>query len=71
MRLEFLQPRYWPTWLGLSVMRSIELLPFAAQRGVGAALGSVIRHLPLAWVRIARRNIELCLPQLSVREREE
>jgi KDO2-lipid IV(A) lauroyltransferase len=70
MRLEFLQPKYWPTWMGLSVMRGIELLPFAAQRGVGAALGRLIRHLPLAWVRIARRNIELCLPQLSAPERE-
>jgi KDO2-lipid IV(A) lauroyltransferase len=70
MRLEFLQPRYWPTWMGLSVMRGIELLPFSGQRHVGGALGALIRHLPLAWVRIARRNIELCLPQLSAAERD-
>lgn len=71
MRLEFLQPRYWPTWIGLSVLRSIELLPFAAQRHVGSALGALIRHLPLAYVRIAERNIELCLPQLTAQERGE
>jgi KDO2-lipid IV(A) lauroyltransferase len=70
MRLEFLQPKYWPTWVGLSAMRGIERLPIAAQRRVGAALGNLIRHLPLAYVRIARRNIELCLPELSAPERE-
>jgi KDO2-lipid IV(A) lauroyltransferase len=70
MRLKFLHPRYWPTWLGLAAMRSIELLPFPAQRQVGAALGALIRRLPLAYVRIARRNIELCLPGLSGAQRE-
>lgn len=69
MRLSFLLPRYWLTWLGLAIMRGIELLPFAVQRHVAAALGILIRHLPLAYVRIAERNIELCLPQLSRLER--
>jgi KDO2-lipid IV(A) lauroyltransferase len=69
MRPAFLLPKYWMTWAGLSVMRGIELLPFAAQRQVARALGRVIRQLPLAYVRIARRNIELCLPQLSDADR--
>ena len=70
MRVEFLRPRYWPTWMGLAVMRGIELLPLGAQRHVGGALGSLIRYLPLAYVRIARRNLELCLPRLSAQERD-
>jgi KDO2-lipid IV(A) lauroyltransferase len=65
MRLEFFRPKYWATWAGLCVLRTIELLPFPAQRRVGSALGRLIRHLPLAYVRIARRNIELCMPTLS------
>src|SRR5271163_1321594 len=65
MRLEFFQPRYWVTWMGLSVLRAIELLPFSAQLHVGSALGALIRRLPLSYVRIARRNIELCMPMLS------
>jgi len=65
MRLEFILPRYWATWLGLSALRAIEFLPFPVQRRVGSALGRLIRHLPLAYVRIARRNIELCMPNLS------
>jgi Kdo2-lipid IVA lauroyltransferase/acyltransferase len=68
MRLELFLPKYWATWVGLSALRAIELLPFFAQRQVGSALGRLIRHLPLAYVRIARRNIELCLPMLSPQE---
>ena len=68
MRLAFLAPKYWPTWVGLSVLRTLELLPFALQRHVGAGIGGLIRHLPLAYVRIARRNIELCMPGLSAPE---
>jgi Kdo2-lipid IVA lauroyltransferase/acyltransferase len=71
MRLEFLHLKYWPTWIGLGVLRCLELLPFAAQRRVGSALGMLIRRLPLAYVRIAERNIELCLPHLTRRERGE
>jgi KDO2-lipid IV(A) lauroyltransferase len=69
MRVELLRPKYWLTWVGLCVLRGIELLPFAAQRYVATALGVLIRHLPLAYVRIAERNIALCLPHLSAAER--
>ena len=65
MRLGFFLPRYWATWAGLGVLRAIELLPFPAQRHVGSALGVLIRRLPLAYVRIARRNIQLCMPSLT------
>jgi KDO2-lipid IV(A) lauroyltransferase len=65
MRFALVSPKYWPTWVGLTVLRTIELFPFAAQRRIGTAIGWVIRRLPLAYVRIARRNIELCMPGLS------
>jgi Kdo2-lipid IVA lauroyltransferase/acyltransferase len=60
-----LSPRYWPTWAGLGVLRLLSLLPFTVQLGVGAAIGALLRRLPLRYVRIARRNIELCLPELG------
>ncbi|MGC1520166.1 MAG: hypothetical protein WA803_01390, partial [Steroidobacteraceae bacterium] len=69
MRLELYLPRYWATWAGLCILRVVELLPFPAQRRVGSALGLLIRCLPLAYVRIARRNIELCMPELSAKDR--
>jgi Kdo2-lipid IVA lauroyltransferase/acyltransferase len=65
MRLELLLPKYWATWAGLCAMRAMEILPYSAQRHVGFALGRLIRRLPLAYVRIARRNIQLCMPALS------
>ena len=70
MRLEFLLPKYWLTWVGIAVLRGIELLPFAMQRLVATALGALIRHMPLKYVRIAARNIELCMPHLTASERD-
>ncbi|HEY5264814.1 MAG TPA: LpxL/LpxP family Kdo(2)-lipid IV(A) lauroyl/palmitoleoyl acyltransferase [Steroidobacteraceae bacterium] len=67
----YLQPKYWATWMGLGVLRALELLPFPTQRHVGSAIGRLIRRLPLAYVRIARRNIELCMPNLSPQERSD
>jgi KDO2-lipid IV(A) lauroyltransferase len=68
LRVELYRPKYWATWVGLGVLRSIELLPFGLQLHVGSAIGRLIRRLPLAYVRIARRNIQLCMPALPPRE---
>jgi KDO2-lipid IV(A) lauroyltransferase len=65
VRLEFLTPKYWLTWSGIGVLRILELLPYAVQRFVGSGIGMLIRHMPLAYTRIARRNIELCFPGMS------
>jgi KDO2-lipid IV(A) lauroyltransferase len=70
MPLAFFLPKYWVTWVGLGMMRMVELLPFPAQRRVGNAIGALLRCLPLSYLRIARRNIALCLPELSEAERE-
>jgi KDO2-lipid IV(A) lauroyltransferase len=71
MRLRLLLPHYWPTWAGLLVLRLLALLPYRAIVRVGSGLGYVMRHLPLRFIRIARRNIELCMPELSLPEREQ
>ena len=68
MRLRLLSPRL----LAHLGRRSgccalLALLPFARCCRSGAALGCALRHLPLGFIRIARRNIELCLPELSRR----
>src|SRR5260370_15071206 len=51
-------------------MRAVELLPYPAQTQVGNSIGLLLRHLPLSYLRIARRNIALCLPELSAPQRE-
>jgi KDO2-lipid IV(A) lauroyltransferase len=63
-------PRYWLTWLGIGFLRILEPLPYSWQLRVGRTIGRIARVLPLAHVRIARRNIDLCLPELSAVERE-
>jgi Kdo2-lipid IVA lauroyltransferase/acyltransferase len=63
-------PRYWLTWAGLGFLRVLALLPFPAMVALGRCIGSVMRHLPLRFVRTARRNIELCLPELGAAARE-
>jgi len=70
MRWRMLAPRYWPTWLGLGLLRLLALLPFPAMLVLGRALGALLRHLPTGFVTIARRNIELCFPQLDGPARE-
>jgi Kdo2-lipid IVA lauroyltransferase/acyltransferase len=70
MQLRLLSPRYWLTWVGLGLLRLVALLPFAAIVLLGQALGAALRHLLFRFVRTARRNIELCLPELSAEARE-
>jgi Kdo2-lipid IVA lauroyltransferase/acyltransferase len=63
-----LTPQYWFTWLGIGFLRVIEPLPYSLQLRIGRTIGRLVHALPLAYVRIARRNIELCLPELSADE---
>jgi Kdo2-lipid IVA lauroyltransferase/acyltransferase len=69
MRLRLLAPRYWFSWAGLGLLRLLALLPYPALVWFGRALGAVLRRLPISFVRTARRNIELCLPELSAAAR--
>jgi len=70
MPIRLFAPRYWPTWIGLAVLRVFALLPYVCIVRMGQALGLALRRLPLNFVHTARRNMELCLPAMSPRERE-
>jgi KDO2-lipid IV(A) lauroyltransferase len=71
LRPELLLPQYWPTWIGLTFLRLIERLPYPAVLGAGRVIGRIARRLAIPYVRVARRNIELCLPQLTRREQRQ
>ena len=71
MQIRLLAPRYWLTWAALGLLRLIALLPYGGLVRLGRGLGAVLRHLPIRFVRTARRNIELCLPELGERAREQ
>ena len=71
MPIRLFAPRYWPTWLGLGLMRLFALLPYGWLFRMGQGLGTLLLRLPIPFIRTARRNMELCLPELSAAARQE
>jgi Kdo2-lipid IVA lauroyltransferase/acyltransferase len=70
MRMRLFAPRYWPTWIGLGVLRLLVLLPYPALSFLGRSLGAVLLRLPLRFAAIARRNIAMCMPELDAAARK-
>jgi Kdo2-lipid IVA lauroyltransferase/acyltransferase len=60
----FRAPRYWPTWLGLGLLRLTCLLPYRQQLAIGKLLGRIAHRFAKERRAISRRNIELCFPEL-------
>ncbi len=71
MPIRLFAPRYWPTWLGLGLLRLFAVLPYGWLIRMGQALGAILLRLPIPFIRTARRNMELCLPGLSAAARQE
>ncbi|MFC4309029.1 lipid A biosynthesis acyltransferase [Steroidobacter flavus] len=67
----FLGPRFWPIWLGLGIVRALNVLPLRTQLAVGRALGRLAYRFARRDRRIAAINIALCLPGLSPAERDD
>jgi Kdo2-lipid IVA lauroyltransferase/acyltransferase len=65
LKAAFLLPNYWPTWLGLAFLRLFEPLPHSLLYLLGRGLGLFIHLFPTPFKRIAKRNIELALPELD------
>jgi Kdo2-lipid IVA lauroyltransferase/acyltransferase len=62
-------PRHWPTWIGLGFGWLLARLPWRLQLRLGAVLGWLLQRLLRGRARVARRNLELCLPELDDRAR--
>lgn len=62
-------PRYWPAWLALGLLRLICLLPHRVALAIGRGIGTLAYVAARSRRAIVRRNIELCFPELSTRER--
>lgn len=65
----FLGPRYWPTWLGLAILRLVSFLPLPLIALIGQSLGLLFYYVIVSRRRIAFTNISLCFPEKSVAER--
>ncbi len=69
-RWQFLHPRFWLLWLGLGVLWLLVQLPYPVLLRLGRWLGALMYRFAGSRRHIARRNLELCFPELSVTERE-
>ncbi|AVJ18339.1 lipid A biosynthesis lauroyl acyltransferase [Serratia sp. MYb239] len=66
----FLRPRYWLLWIGLGILYLLVLLPYPLIYRLGHLLGRIAKRFMPRRVKIARRNLELCFPDMPAAERE-
>lgn len=52
------------------LLRLFSILPLRLNQGLGAAIGDLLCRIPNRGLRLSRRNIELCFPELTSAERE-
>ena len=71
LQAEFLKPRYWPTWVGIGLMRLICLLPLRARWQVGKALGILAYWIAGRRRRVVETNISLCFPDLDKHDQKQ
>jgi len=68
---QFLHPRFWPSWIGLGLMRLSVYLPVSMQLWSGNLMALIISPVMSSRKKIARRNLELCFPEMTDTEREQ
>lgn len=62
-------PKTWFTWLGLAVLFLGAQIPTVVAHALGRGLGWIAYHLAPRRRRIAQRNLELCFPELTPKQR--
>ncbi|MEO8160013.1 MAG: LpxL/LpxP family Kdo(2)-lipid IV(A) lauroyl/palmitoleoyl acyltransferase [Arenimonas sp.] len=65
-----LSPRTWPAWLGIALGWTIARWPWWLQRAAAPWLGTLMRLAMVSRRRVARRNLEICFPELDGAARE-
>lgn len=68
---KLLYPRCWPTWLLIGLWWLIAQLPYKAQQLLARCLSVILARFAKQRLHIARRNIELCFPELSKSEQQD
>ena len=65
---QFLHPRFWPSWLGLGLMRLSVYLPVRLQMLSGRLIAWLTTPLTSDRRKVSKRNIELCFPEMTEQE---
>ena len=68
MPLKFFHPRFWPTWLGVIMLRLLILLPWHWQMMIGKGIGIALFKLLRSRRKISCINLEIAFPNLSPKE---
>ena len=69
-KLMFLAPKYWAIWLSLGLWRLVIFLPFPILLAIGWCLGIILFLIPSSRKHVARKNIEICFPDLTQKQKE-
>ncbi|WP_456298324.1 kdo(2)-lipid IV(A) palmitoleoyltransferase [Dickeya aquatica] len=67
---DLLHPRYWLLWCGLATLFLLVQLPYPLLMRLGSCMGRGSRYFLKRRVAVARRNLELCFPDMPVEKRE-
>jgi len=70
-KAEYLKPSYWGVWCAMFFLWLIMFLPAPVIDGLSNKLGDLIRSINKKRRRIARKNIDLCFPELNDEEKKE
>lgn len=68
---QLLAPRHWLSWIGIGIIVLFGNLPGFIGRPMGRGLGRMLRVLGRSRAAVARRNLQLCFPQLDEAAREQ
>jgi Kdo2-lipid IVA lauroyltransferase/acyltransferase len=68
--MPFAALRFAVVWVLYGALRALVVLPYEKQLAIGSRLGSAARHVLRKRSRIAARNLEICMPELSAAERD-
>ncbi len=66
-----LHPRYWVTWFSMGLWWLVATLPYPLLLELGRRLGRLMYRIGGSRLDIARRNLELCFPELDQAAREQ
>lgn len=65
-----LHPKYWGSWLGIAILYLLVQLPYPIIYRLGCGLGRLSMKFLKRRVKIARRNLILCFPEMRAEQRE-
>lgn len=68
---DFRHPYYWPTWLGIGLLRLCTVLPYRPMMALGRLLGRLAMPFAGTRRRIVETNLRLCFPELDASARRD